>query len=375
MVYLDNAATTRVRPKVADVMDAWTRSDYGFGNPSSPYEIGRYAHQAIYRARCHVANMINADPDEIFFTSCGSEANSWAIDGLYCIENGGAVLMSNIEHHSILNNRRKKKLIGVDNNGRIDLQALDDNIEADTPVVAIMMVNNEIGTIQDIATLDEMCFDHNVFLHMDAVQALGHIPIDVKKFSAISSISMSAHKIGGPKGVGALWIQKDVQQLYHSLIHGGQQEQGKRGGTENITGIIGFGEACHETYLNMPYEHAKYNDFKNLFVSGLSSKIDGIEFNRGVDDMFVPNIISTKIKGVKAEELIEYLNVEHVYVSSGSACNTSDNEPSHVLKSIGLSDEDANSTIRVSFGWDTEADDVKKGIDAIVRGVDILRSR
>lgn len=372
MIYLDNAATTRVRPEVAAAMKPWIETY--FGNPSSPYVIGRDAARAIETARCQVAQMINAEPEEIFFTSCGSEANTWAIDGLYCIENGGYVLMSNIEHHSILNNRRKKKLIGVDWNGTIDLDTLADNIEFDTPIVAVMMVNNEIGTVQPIEDLDRICLEHNVFLHMDGVQALGHIPIDVRRYAAISSISMSAHKIGGPKGVGALYIQKDVQQLYHELIHGGQQESGMRGGTQNVAGIVGFGKACELTMQDMFSTNEHHVGLRRFFCSELQDNIDDVDFpGRGADRHFVPNIVSTKINGVRAEELIEYLQTEGVYVSSGSACNSASNEPSHVLTAIGLTEEEANSTIRVSFGYDTTQEDVDKAVLAIERGVNLLR--
>ena len=371
-IYLDNASTTPVRPEVFEAMKPWLTEKYG--NPSSHHELGREAAAALWKARETVASVINADPDEIFFTSGGSEANTWAINGLYCINNGGDVIMSSIEHHSLLNLRRRKKLIAVDHDGIIDLNSLSDGLEYNTPIVAVMMVNNEVGSIQPIKKIDDICYKATTFLHVDAVQAFGHIPINVKDYKAVSSMSGSAHKIGGPKGVGFLYIQKDVQELYRPLISGGQQENGLRGGTENIAGIVGFAKACELSVDEMQTEHDKNQILMKELVNNLIKRtnihVNGPSVkskNRVVSNLNI------RVDGVRAEELIELLSSHGVYVSSGSACNSDSEEPSHVLTAIGLTDEEANSSIRITLGRTTTMEEINRATEIILRDINMLK--
>ncbi len=371
-IYLDHASTTPVRQEVFEAMKPWLTEKYG--NPSSHHELGREAATALWKARETVASVINADPDEIFFTSGGSEANTWAINGLYCINNGGDVIMSSIEHHSLLNLRRRKKLISVDHDGIIDLTSLSDGLEYNTPIVAVMMVNNEVGSIQPIKKIDDICYKSTTFLHVDAVQAFGHIPINVRDYKAVSSMSGSAHKIGGPKGVGFLYIQKDVQELYHPLISGGQQENGLRGGTENIAGIVGFAKACELSVDEMQTEHDKNQILMKELVNNLI-KCTNIHVN-GPSVKSKNRVVSNlniRVDGVRAEELIELLSSHGVYVSSGSACNSDSEEPSHVLKAIGLTDEEANSSIRITLGRMTTMEEINRATEIILRDINMLK--
>ena len=373
-IYLDNASTTPIRPEVRAAMEPWLSDEYG--NPSSHHELGQSAAEAVRDAREVVASMIGARPDEIFFTSGGSEANSWAINGLYCIDNGGHILMSAIEHHSLLNNRHRKELIGVNEYGVVNLAELNRRINFNTPIVAVMMANNEIGTIEPIDRIDQICYEHMCFLHVDAVQAFGHIPINVKNYMAVSTMSASAHKIYGPKGVGFLYIQRDVQLLYHPIIIGGQQEFGMRGGTENVAGIIGFAKACELAQKEMEdvYDRNRtciirmWNEFR---------KFEGTHLNGFAPDSEdrLPNNLSVSFDEIRAEELLELLSEDGVYVSSGSACNSDSDEPSHVLTAIGLSEDRANSTIRISLGYHTSIEEVDRALNTIIKDVRILRGR
>ena len=375
MVYLDYAATTPLRSEVREAMMPWLTNE--FGNPSSHYEIGRRASDAVWNARETIASMIGADPEEIFFTSGGSEANTWAIAGLYHIDTCGHVLMSNIEHHSILNTRKKKLLIGVDQEGMLDLEALEKNIEYNTPLVSVMMVNNEIGTIEPIEAIDDICSKNEVFLHIDAVQAFGHFPIKVTQYSAVSTMSASAHKIGGPKGIGFLYIQRAVQSLYDSLICGGQQEFGKRGGTENVAGIIGFAKACELANKEMEIVYDKNKLLQRTMWDILSHALPDIYLNGASLDSGnrLINNLNIRFDGIRAEELMELLNTHEVYVSSGSACNSDSDEPSHVLKSIGLTDDEANSSIRITLGNVTSKEEIELASRIIINDVNLLRNR
>ena len=375
-MYLDNASTTPLRTEVCDAMYPWLTSEYG--NPNSHHAIGHAAAYAIDDAREIVAAMINAEPDEIFFTSCGSESNTWAINGLYNIDTCGPFITSSIEHHSILRNRHKKCIIDVDEYGTVDLSLLEKSIAFNTPIVAMMMVNNEIGTIEPISEIDKVCIKHDTFMHIDAVQAFGHIPIDVKKYYSLSTLSASAHKIGGPKGIGCLYIQKDVQELYYPLICGGQQEFGKRGGTENVAGIVGFAKACELAQKEMKtvydkhraYLCALWRELEEAFENDI--RINGYPVD---SENRIANNLNFSIRGVRAEELMELLNQNEVYVSSGSACNSDSDEPSHVLKAIGLTDDEANTAIRVSLGSCTTGEEIDLAAKIIINSAMMLMNR
>lgn len=379
MFYLDYVSTTPVKAEVLDSMMPYLTSEYG--NPSSKYQLGYTAKQAIEKARKTVADSLGALPEEIFFTSCGSEANTWAIKGIRrnfkCLRYGNA-LFSSIEHHSVLNTIKKASHFGVDQYGRIDMNDLKNKINDKTYLIACMYVNNEIGTIMDIESLSKICENKGIFFHVDAVQALGHIPINLSapEMRGITTMSISGHKIGAPKGIGALFIRKDVQEMYTSLIAGGQQEQGLRGGTENVPYIVGLARACELAVPN-PEEYMKIrglsiyvwdflkDNIANTYLNGLSL----------MNNNHISNILNVCIEGVNGEELVEFLNEQGFCVSTGSACNSESAEPSHVIKALGYSDERANSSIRISFSKDTRLMEVNALCQKIVEDVEILRGK
>ena len=384
--YFDNASTTPINKEVLEAMNPWLSSDWG--NPSSKYLIGRKAHKAVSEARRIVAESIGADPNEIFFTSSGSEANTWAIQGLYCIRSG-KVLSSPIEHHSVLNsinsNGIEAEYIDTESNGVINTNSLITKIKHDTPLIATMMVNNEIGTIQPIADIAKICETEGIFFHVDAVQAFGHIPICVhghdvpslstNGYNGITSLSISGHKIGAPKGIGALYIRKDAQQFYSPLIYGGQQESGMRGGTENVPYIVGFAKACELAVQKLECSWA-VRKLSSYIWDFLNANIADIKMNGSLitDPNHTPNILNISIKGVHGEELVAMLDDQEIYVSTGSACNSDSKEPSHVLKAIGCSDEEANSSIRISLSNDTTLKEVNEFCEKLVYDIKILRN-
>lgn len=370
--YFDNVATTPVKGDVFNAMVPWLTCHYG--NPSSHYSLGRTALEALEESRKIVANTIGADPDEIFFTSCGSEANSWALK--YCPK-GMHVFVSPIEHHSVLNAAKQHHVeyMKVDKYGCVDIDNFEDRISRTTYITSVMMVNNEVGTIQSIKEFADICHKNGTLLHVDAVQALGHIRINVKDsdLKYVQMLSLSGHKIGAPKGIGALYIRKNFQQFMKPLIFGGQQEQGLRGGTENISYIVGFAKACELIQYNSlaTRKKAQYvwdflkDNIPNVHMNGLPI----------IDTRHISNILNVSIDGVRGEELVTLLDMQGICISTGSACNSNSDEPSHVLKAMGISDERANSSIRISFGEDTSLADVNYLCQKIVEDVEILRGQ
>lgn len=363
-VYLDSAATTKVDERVLEAMLPYLREN--FGNPSSHYELGREAKKAIDDAREIIASAINAKPTEIIFTSGGSEANNMAIK-CTMTEMRGSVVTSNIEHHSVLNSCKDiKRLLNCntffaknDENGIITADAVDMASRWDTSLVSIMMVNNEIGTIEPIKEIADFCQAHNMVIHTDAVQAFGHIPIDVKNLD-VDLLSASGHKIHAPKGVGFLYMREHLGKYIYPLISGGQQERGLRASTENVASIVGLGKATELMMANMEWNQAHAKTLCEYLLEKLSD-VPECHVN---NDILVTDYrhINLNIDGIPAEVMLGMLDAVGVYVSSGSACNSDSGEPSHVLKAIGLSDEDANSSIRVSI--DTET--TKRDIDLFV---------
>ena len=375
--YFDMAATTPIKKEVAEAMKPWITTLYG--NPSSPYVIGIKSHMAIEVARSIIARMIGADSSEIFFTSGGSEANTWAMT---CIKKGfncfkhGRVLISPIEHHSILHAVPDADYCDINPFGRVETNSLIDKIKPETYLISTMYVNNEIGTIEPIDKIAFFCAKEGLFCHVDAVQAFGHIPINVKEgnFQGITTMSASAHKIGGPKGIGFLYIRKDIQPYYKPLIYGGKQEMGMRGGTENVAAIVGFAKACELAEQEIHIQSAQ-RDLGSYTWDFIKDNVPNVHLNGYplADSRRVPNIINISIEGINGEELVSYLNDKDIYISTGSACNTGSDEPSHVLKAIGLSNDLANGSIRISFGKDITLLDVNILCQNIIQGVELLR--
>lgn len=385
-LYFDNSATTRVKPEVLNAMLLFFENEYG--NPSSMYTLGRRAKRAIESARQNVANLINANNNEIYFTSGGSESDNTALKGIANSykENGNHIITSKIEHPAVLNTCKNLEKQGfeityldVNEEGFIDLQQLENAITDRTILVSIMFANNEIGTIQPVKIISEIAHNKGIVFHTDAVQACGNIPIDVKELG-IDMLSLSGHKIYGPKGVGALYVKKEID--FENFIDGGHQEKGKRAGTENVPGIVGLGVACKlaKDGLNT---HIRYlQKLRDYYISEIENKIPdallngpeewgklgyNIEKNNNNFMLRLPGNANFSFKKIEGNTLLLKLDQVGISVSSASACSSGSKEPSHVLTAIGRNEQEAKSALRVTFGEDNTIDDVDFLIRNIVR--------
>ena len=359
--YFDHAATTGVKEEVLKEMLPYFNIEYG--NPSSIYGIGRSAKRAIEGAREKVAKAINAKPNEIYFTGCGSESDNLAIKGIaYALkEKGNHIITSRIEHHAVLNSCKslerdgfKVTYLNVDKDGLINLQELKETITDKTILITIMTANNEIGTIEPIEEIGKIAKKNNVYFHTDSVQAIGNIKIDVQKMN-IDSLSMSAHKFYGPKGVGALYVREGVPFI--KLQDGGHQEKNKRAGTENTAGIIGLGKAIELAYKNIDEYNDKLQKLRDYYISEVENKIPGTILN-GHRTKRLPGNANISFKGVNGGDLLLKLDEKGICASTGSACNTGSTEPSHVLVSIGLKPEYLQGSLRTTFGYENTKEDI-----------------
>lgn len=360
-VYADNAATTRVSPEVYEVMKPYFDAEYG--NPSSIYGIGGRAKKAVTRAREQVAAAIGAQPGEIYFTSCGTESDNWAIKGAAEANAGKGrhIVTSKIEHHAVLRSCEHLEKLGweityldVDSTGLVSPEALEKAIRPDTVLVSIMAANNEIGTIEPVAELGAVCRRHGVPFHTDAVQALGHTPIDVEKMN-IDMLSASGHKLNAPKGMGFLYVRKGTKLA--NLIDGGGQEKNRRGGTENVPYIAGLGQAVADAITAMDAENARLNALRarldEIVLSMPKTIVTGHPTKR------LAGTCSYCINAVEGESLVLMLDLNGVMASSGSACSSGSLDPSHVLTAIGLPHEVAHGSLRISLGRYNTAEDVE----------------
>lgn len=372
MIYLDNNATTpidpRVKEKIKEVLEL-------FGNPSSLYPLGKKVRDLIEEAREEVASFIGAKREEIFFTSSGTEANNWAIKGVIeANPEKDSIIVSSIEHPSIidlckyLEKKFKVLYIPVDRYGVVDIDFIEKNINERTAVVSVMHANNEIGTIQPIKEISKICKRKGIIFHCDAVQTIGKIKVNVEDLG-VDLLSGSAHKIYGPKGVGFLYIRKGTP--LHPIIHG-EQERKMRGGTENVMGIIGLGKAINILKEEMEGTQKKLKELSQRLTEGLKS-IEGIHFN-GHQEKRLYSTISISIEGIDGEALLMALATKDIYVSTGSACSEGKEGPSHVLKAIGLTDEVAESTIRISLGKFNTLDCVNEFLKVFEKMVKELRA-
>lgn len=373
MIYLDNAATT---PLLSRVKEAIIYNFDNFGNPSSIHEAGNKAKDLLEEARVRIAKCINAKPHEIIFTSGGTESNNFALD--YYGPRGRRPLVSNCEHHSVADNpvvRNLGEYIGVNPDGIVTPEALKARLkETYFPfaMISIMAVNNEIGTINPIKQLAKIAHEHNVVFHTDAVAACGYMPIDVKAMG-IDVMSIAGHKFGAPKGIGALYISEDVRDKYEPILYGGPQESGLRAGTENVLGAYAMAVALDYMNKHKNQIDEELNTMKDYIEDSLLS-IPGTHINCKKAPR-CNHIISVRFDDVDAETLVLTLSSMGVAVSAKSACSSSDGIPSHVLKAIGLTDEQASSTIRISLGPTTTMSDVYQGVDKIERAVTFLREK
>jgi len=376
-IYLDNAATTPVDKRVLEAMLPYY-SDV-FGNPSSLYSYGQEAKKAIEEAREKVAKALGADSDEIYFTSGGSESDNWALKGVaYALKDkGNHIITTEIEHHAVLNTCRylekegfKVTYLPVDEYGLVKPEDLKKAITDKTILVSIMFANNEIGTIEPIEELVKIAHEKNVYFHTDAVQAVGNIPIDVKKLD-VDLLSLSAHKIYGPKGVGALYIKNGVK--IHSLIQGGTQEKNRRAGTENVPGIVGLGEAIELITKNLDSHINKLTFLRDKLINGILEKIPYTRLN-GHPTKRLPGNVNVSFEFIDGESLILNLDMAGICASSGSACTSGSLEPSHVLLAIGLPRELARGSLRLTIGKENTEEDIDKVLEVLPQIIKRLRS-
>lgn len=376
-VYADNAATTRIAPQVLDAMLPYLKEEYG--NPSTLYKLGREAKIAIEKAREQVAQVIGAKAEEIFFTGSGTEADNMALKGvLYGPAGKGKkhLITTKIEHHAILHTAMALEKEGfqvtfldVDKNGRVDLEELKQAITPDTALVSIMAANNEVGTIQPIEEIGKICREKSVLFHTDAVQAFGHMPLDVNKMN-IDLLSLSAHKINGPKGSGALYIRRGLG--LRPVIEGGGQERNRRSGTENVAGIVGLGQAAQLAMETMVEESARLKALAKKLTDGVLQIPETIL--TGDPENRLPGACSFAISAIEGESLVLYLDMEGICTSTGSACSTGSLDPSHVLMAIGLSHEVSHGSLRVTLGRFNTEEEVDYIIETLPKVVEKLRS-
>ena len=352
-IYFDHAATTAMNPQVVEAMVPYFTEN--FGNPSSIYEIARKNKQALDESRDKIAKLLGADPKEIYFTSGGTESDNWAIKGIANAykEKGNHIITSAIEHHAVLHTCEYLESKGyevtylpVNEFGQVDPQDVLKAIKDNTILISIMYANNEIGTIQPIEEIGKIAREKGIVFHTDAVQAVGHIPIDVKKAN-VDLLSLSGHKFHGPKGVGVLYIRKGIK--IKPLLHGGAQERGRRGGTENVPGIVGLAKALELAVENMEENNKKMIELRDYIIKGISSKIDHVKLNGHPTDR-LPNNINFTFDFIEGESLLLLLDMKGIYASSGSACTSGSLDPSHVLLAIGLPHERAHGSLRITLG-------------------------
>ena len=347
-----------------------------YGNPSSIHKLGRLSNTAIKKAKKQIAYLINSKPEEIYITSGGTESNNTVINSISCNKYKNHIITSAIEHDSVLQSCKKLEQNGfritylkVSDDGLIDPQHIAELITDKTYLVSIMHVNNEIGTIQPIHKISEICHSKNVLFHSDAVQSAGKINIDVQN-SKIDMLTLSSHKINGPKGVGALYIKTGVKIL--PFIMGGGQQNGFRSGTENVANIVGFGIACKLTTNNMLKNSTHYNTLKNYLSYQILHQIPYAKLN-GNQELRVSNNLNFSFLGVNGEDLINKLDEHEIFVSTGSACKSNTKKASYVLKSMGLSYERINSSIRITIGIHNTMDEMKYVVVVLKKIIEELR--
>ena len=366
--YFDHAATTPVSSSVMQEMLPYFNTEYG--NASSLYSLGRQARNAVEQARRRVANSLGAKPEEIYFTSCGSESDNLAIKGIaYANQSRGRhIITSKIEHPAVLNTCKRLETQGfevtyldVDKNGFVNLQQLLNSIRPNTILITIMFANNEIGTIEPIEKISQIAHANNVIFHTDAVQAIGNIRINVKNLG-IDSLSLSGHKFYAPKGVGALYVREGIK--FDRVQDGGHQEKNKRAGTENVAGIVGLGKAIEEAYENFDWYNKKLTNMRDFFISEVErniphAKLNGDRVNR------LPGNVNFSFPNINTKELFDALDEKGICASAGSACSSGNPIPSHVLTAIGVPRYLNRGSLRVTFGKDNTNEDVLYLLDSL----------
>ena len=376
-VYLDYAATTPTHPKVVKAMMPYFTE--AFGNPSSIYSYGQEAKRAVEESRGKIANLIGARNEEIIFTSGGTEADNFTLTGIaYANESkGNHIITSSIEHHAVMETckflgRRGFKVtyLPVDKYGLVDPDDVRKSITANTILISIMHANNEVGTIEPIAEIGKIAKEAGIYFHTDAVQAVGHIPVNVNELE-VDLLAMSAHKLYGPKGIGALYVRKGTRIT--PFLHGGDQERKRRASTENTPGIIGFSAAAELAQRDMSQEAKRLIHLRDRLIKGLLEQIDHSHLN-GHPQKRLPNNVNVSIEFIEGESMLLNLDLESIAASTGSACSSSSLEPSYVLLAMGLHHEQAHGSLRFSLGRWTSEEDVGQVIEVLPRIVAKLRA-
>ena len=376
-VYLDNAATTALSPKVLEQMMPYLTTIYG--NPSSPHSFGQEARKGVDHARDQVAKALNALPEEIIFTGCGTESDNTVLFGVAerYAKKGNHIITTNVEHHAILHTCEALEKRGVevtylpvDENGMVTGEQVANAITDKTILVSIMFANNEVGTIMPIAEIGKVCRERGVLFHTDAVQAVGHVPIDVKAMN-IDMLSLSAHKFHGPKGVGALYMTKGIR--LPSYVMGGAQERNRRAGTENVAGIVGLGAAIALATQTLEESAARMTRLRDKLIAGIAQRIPEVKLN-GHPTMRLPNNVNYSIKYIEGESILLMLDMNGIAASSGSACTSGSLDPSHVLLALGLSHEVAHGSVRLTLSDETTEEDIDYVLDVLPKVAERLRA-
>lgn len=376
VIYLDNAATTRMLPEVAEVMMPYFTEHYG--NPSSIYSLADAGRRAVSEARRVIADTLGAQANEIYFTAGGSESDNWAVKGIAeaWAGKGKHIITSRIEHHAVLHSCQWLEKQGYEvtwlevlENGIVDLDALRKAIRPDTILISIMFANNEIGTIQPIREIGEIAREHGILFHTDAVQAYGHLPINVKELN-IDLLSASAHKFNGPKGVGFLYVRQGVK--IRSLIHGGAQERSRRAGTENVAGIVGMAKAAQLAVEGMEENAWKERKLRDYLIQGLEQEIPYCRLN-GDRQLRLPGHVNFSFRFIEGESLLIMLDREGICASSGSACTSGSLDPSHVLLALGMAHEEAHGSLRLTLSRENTQEEMDRTIEAVAQSVKRLR--
>ncbi len=377
IIYLDNAATTKTAKEAVDAMLPFFTEHYG--NASSIYSLGAESKKAMTQAREIIAESIGATPAEIYFTAGGSESDNWALVATAeaYASKGKHIITSRIEHHAILHTCDYLKTRGyeityvdVDENGVIKLDELKKAIRPDTILISVMFANNEIGTIQPIKEIGEIAKEHGILFHTDAVQAYGHVPINVDE-DHIDMLSTSGHKINGPKGIGFLYIRKGIK--IRSFIHGGQQERSRRAGTENIPGIVGYGAAVKKAFESLTERMNKETELRDYLIGRIEKEIPYCRLN-GDRVKRLPNNVNFSFQFIEGESLLIMLDMKGICASSGSACTSGSLDPSHVLLAIGLPHEIAHGSLRLTLSEENTKEEIDYVVDSIKEIVNKLRS-
>lgn len=376
MIYMDHAATTRTAPEVVEAMTPYFTECYG--NAGSIYGLGSQSKKAVIEAKQTIAGTLGAEANEIYFTSGGTESDNWAIKAVYEAyrDKGSHIITTRIEHHAVLHTcayleKRGAQItyLDVDEDGVVDVEQLAAAIRPDTILISVMYANNEIGTLQPVREIGELAAAHGILFHTDAVQAYGQLPINVAECH-IDLLSASAHKFNGPKGVGFLYINQKVHM--HSFMHGGQQERGRRAGTENVPGIAGMAAAVKRAYRMMEEKTKKEVELRDYLIARIEREIPKVRLN-GHRTMRLPGNVNFSFEAVESESALILLDMRGICASGGSACTTGALDPSHVLLAVGLSPELARSAIRLTLGEENTKEEVDTVADELVRIVGKLR--